>query len=436
MTSFSGAVAAARAALAGAVASPRRAGELAGAIRELESLARYVHSVQAELIQEAEQHQIARSAGARNTGVWLQDVLKADPGQARGRVQVATSTAVPVARKALADGAISVEHAQVIASCVDKLPDAAETSRVEAVLVEQARTCRPRDLRQLAEGINAAHDRSLAVRDEQAQHESRELHYVTSGDGMVVIKARLDKETGQKFLAAIRPLSKPLPSHDGTPDPRTPAQRHADGLATLVDLALGSENMPRVGGQRVQVQVTVGYDDLVRSLDPHAEGVAPGSFADGTPITADAVRRMACDAGILPVVLGGDGVALDYGREERTAPPQLRAALFRRDGICAFPGCEHPPGTSQAHHIVEWFHGGETTLSNMVMLCAFHHRVVHNDRWTITVDEGRTAFTPPHRVDPHREPRPGSTSRPGTHRQLIRELVPTPRTTAPREPAA
>ncbi|WP_343231401.1 HNH endonuclease signature motif containing protein [Saccharopolyspora ipomoeae] len=430
---FADAVATARAAVAEAVASPRRAGELAGAIRELESLARYVHSVQSELIAEAERYEVARAHGARSTGAWLQDVLGVDPGQARGRVEVAVSSGASEARRALSEGAISVEHAQVIASCVKRLPDhaAGEAPRVEAVLVQRARRCRPRDLRQLANGINARYDRKAAVSEEAAQHESRELHYVTTDDGSVVVKARLDKEVGRKFIAALRPLSKPCPAYDGTPDPRTPAQRHADGLATLVDLAVGSEGMPRVGGQRVQVQVTVGYDDLVRSLDPDAEGVVPGMFADGEPISADAVRRLACDAGILPVVLGGDGVALDYGREERTAPPQLRAALFRRDGVCAFPGCEHPPGTSQAHHIVEWFNGGVTRLDNMVMLCGFHHRTVHSDHWSIAVDEGRTLFTPPRRIDPDQTPRPGGTARPSVHQQLVRELVPEPRQPEP-----
>ncbi|WP_175547938.1 HNH endonuclease signature motif containing protein [Saccharopolyspora flava] len=426
---FADAVATARAALAEAVASPTPAHELRHAISELESLARHVYSVQAQLIRQADHDDLARTTGARNTATWLQDALNINPGQARGRVEIATAD-TGLAKQALADGAIGVEHAQVITTCLRKLPRSAsgEAVRVETVLTEQARRCRPWDLRQLAEGINAGFDRQTALADERAQHESRELHYVTSGDGTVQIKARLDKETGQKFIAALRPLSKPCPAHDGRPDPRTPGQRHADGLATLVDLALGAEGMPGVGGQRVQIQVAVDYDDLMRSLDPDAIGIAPGTFGNGVPISTDNVRRLACDAGILPVVLGGDGAALDYGREQRTAPPQLRAALYRRDGVCAFPGCEHPPGTSQAHHIVEWFHGGETSLTNMVMLCAHHHRIVHSDRWTIAITDGRAVFTPPRRIDPTRTPRVDDAPRPGAHRQLIKEVIPRQRT--------
>ncbi|TWF93870.1 HNH endonuclease [Saccharopolyspora dendranthemae] len=428
------AVATARAAVAAVLASAPHTSdtELTESIVDAEALARLVQSLQANLVAEADRRSLARAQGARDTATWLQDRLKVDPGQARARVEVARSAAGP-SRKALSDGMISLDHARVIAACVRKLPGTAagEAANVERVLTEQAQRCRPSDLRRLADGVNATFDRGTAVRDEHAQFESRELHYITTDDGTVMIKARLDKESGQKFIAAIRPLSKPCPAADGEPDPRTPAQRHADGLATLVDLALGSDRMPRVGGQRVQVQVSVDYDDLVRSLDPQAEGVVPGVFTDGTPITTDNVRRLACDAGILPIVLGSDGVAVDYGREERTAPPVQRAALFRRDGVCAFPGCEHPPGTSQAHHIRHWLDGGATDLDNMVMLCAFHHRTVHHDQWNIVVEKGRPAFIPPARVDPSRTPRPAGAARTTLHRQVNRGLVPPPRQPVP-----
>ncbi|WP_145741845.1 HNH endonuclease signature motif containing protein [Saccharopolyspora dendranthemae] len=433
-TPVGAAVATARAALAAVLASAPHTSdaELTESIVDAESLVRLVQSFQASLVAEADRRALGRVQGARDTATWLQDRLKLDPGQARARVEVARASDGP-SRKALSDGVISLDHARVIATCLRKLPASAagDVAKVERVLTERARWCRPGDLRRLADGVNATYDRDTAVRDEQAQYESRELHYVTTDDGMVMIKARLDKETGQKFIAALRPVSKPCPATNGQPDPRTPAQRHADGLATLVDLALGSDRMPRVGGQRVQVQVTVDYDDLVRSLDPDAEGVVPGVFADGVPITTDNVRRLACDAGILPIVLGGDGVAVDYGREERTAPPAQRAALFRRDGVCAFPGCEHPPGTSQAHHIRHWLDGGTTDLTNMVMLCAFHHRTLHHDHWNITMQERRPVFTPPAHVDPQRTPLPGGTATTAVHQRMIRDLVPKPREPEP-----
>ncbi|WP_461156401.1 HNH endonuclease signature motif containing protein [Saccharopolyspora tripterygii] len=427
-------MATARAALAAVLASPPHTSdaELTEAIVDAESLVRLLQSLQAGLVAEADRRALGRAQGARNTATWLQDRLALDPGQARGRVAVARASGGP-SRQALSDGVISLDHARIIATCLQKLPDSAagEVAKIERVLTERARWCRPGDLRRLADGVNATYDRDTAVRDEQAQHEARELHYVTTDDGTVMIKARLDKEAGQKFIAALRPVSKPCPAAGGEADPRSPAQRHADGLATLVDLALGAHGMPRVGGQRVQVQVSVDFDDLARSLDPDAEGVSPGVFADGVPITADNVRRLACDAGILPVVLGSDGVAVDHGREERTAPPAQRAALFRRDGVCAFPGCEHPPGTSQAHHIRHWLDGGATDLDNLVMLCALHHRILHRDHWHITLRQGRPVFIPPAHVDPERAPRPGGTARTTVHQRIVRSLAPNPRQPEP-----
>ncbi|WP_342782935.1 HNH endonuclease signature motif containing protein [Saccharopolyspora hirsuta] len=154
----------------------------------------------------------------------------------------------------------------------------------------------------------------------------------------------------------------------------------------------------------------------------------PGTLAaTDQPITAENIRRIACDCEVLPMVLDGDGLPLDVGRTKRTAPTHIRAALLQRDGVCAFPGCDRPPGTPDAHHIVSWLDGGPTELSNMVMLCGHHHRTVHAQRWEIAVRDGRPTFTPPSTVDLSRTPRPGGRATPAQHRALIERQLPRPR---------
>ena len=135
-------------------------------------------------------------------------------------------------------------------------------------------------------------------------------------------------------------------------------------------------------------------------------GVAPGELVWGGAISAAAARRIACCAGIQRVLLDPAGAVLDVGREYRTATPAQFAALIARDGGCAFPGCTRPPSWCIAHHIIHWADGGETNLDNLVLLCTWHHTVVHHHGWDVRLGPDRLPeFYPPPWVDPDREPR-------------------------------
>ena len=137
-----------------------------------------------------------------------------------------------------------------------------------------------------------------------------------------------------------------------------------------------------------------------------------GTLESGHCVDAATVRRWACDAEIVPMVLGSRSEPLDVGRAQRTAPDAIRRALNHRDGGCAFPGCTRRPRRCQAHHVAEWIeHGGATALDNMCLLCRYHHRLVHHSLWTIRMIDGRPWFTPPWIVDPDRRPRPGGRPR-------------------------
>jgi 5-methylcytosine-specific restriction protein A len=125
----------------------------------------------------------------------------------------------------------------------------------------------------------------------------------------------------------------------------------------------------------------------------------------GGQLSAESLRLLACDAAVVPVVMGGNGQPLDVGRASRTIPDGLRRAVTARDKGCAHPGCDRPPSWSECHHIVEWEHGGPTRLDNLVMLCRSHHVLIHHSGWIVRIRDGLPEFIPPRWIDPDQAPR-------------------------------
>ncbi len=184
-------------------------------------------------------------------------------------------------------------------------------------------------------------------------------------------------------------------------DLRSPAQRRADALVDICRLALRTGELPESGGEPAQLAVTVAYEPLTRAL-----GVATTDA--GQRLSATTVRRLACDARILPAVLGGAGQVLDLGRTRRLANATLRRALSLRDRGCAFPDCDLPPRWTDAHHLTAWTAGGPTSLDNLVLLCRRHHRAAHDPTagWHIRLGADRHPdFVPPPDIDPAQHPR-------------------------------
>ena len=139
-----------------------------------------------------------------------------------------------------------------------------------------------------------------------------------------------------------------------------------DALVELARRSLMAGDVPASGGLRPTVIVTMTLDQLTGAQDGTA--MIRGA-ALHEPISVAAARRWACDAAMIPAVLGGKGQLLDLGRATRTANPAQRKALILRDGGCAFPGCDRPPAWTDAHHVQWWRHGGRTDLDNLVLLC-------------------------------------------------------------------
>ena len=173
-----------------------------------------------------------------------------------------------------------------------------------------------------------------------------------------------------------------------------------DALVEVCRLASACGDLPDNGGDRPQVVVTIDCDKLRRQ-------VGVGSFDDGAHLSATAARRIACDAGIIPAVLGDACQTLDLGRQTRLVTGPLRRALVLRDNGCAFPGCDRPPRRCQGHHIVHWSKGGPTELPNLVLLCGYHHRLIHCSEWQVRINpkDGLPDFIPPAYLDPDQRSR-------------------------------
>lgn len=182
-------------------------------------------------------------------------------------------------------------------------------------------------------------------------------------------------------------------------DRSTWAQQLLDGLVGACRIALASSKLSDAGGMRPQVLVTINYKDLVADVG------GAGHAAFGGLISARSIRRIACDANVLPVVLGTQGQILDVGNPRRLFPPTIRKALTARDGGCAFPDCMMPSPWTEGHHIIPWSRGGPTTVDNGVLLCTRHHHLLHQEEWKIEVRDRIPWFVPPRYIDPAQRPR-------------------------------
>ena len=170
-----------------------------------------------------------------------------------------------------------------------------------------------------------------------------------------------------------------------------------DALVTTTRHALATNPPPETHGTPPRLLVTLDHQTLTNSLQAHRIGTT----ADGTDLPPAVLRRLACDAEIIPAVLGSSGEVLDLGRLHRLVTPALWTALVLRDQHCTFPGCTRPPLMCHAHHLTHWADGGETSLDNLALLCGAHHRVIHHTPWEIRLNstDRRPEFKPPPVLD-------------------------------------
>ncbi|MEP6660229.1 MAG: DUF222 domain-containing protein, partial [Acidimicrobiales bacterium] len=251
-------------------------------------------------------------------------------------------------------------------------------------LVEAASVLTPPKLRAAVDQWRAIVDRAADETHERARHRRRSLKFSTNLDGMVRVDGLFEAETGRIVRHALDNLVR---IHRLDETARTPEQRRADALVELAD----AYNAGTVTGGRERPQILVTVD--VEQLAGRAAGRA--RLDTGETITIDAARRLACDGDIATVLLKGGSEILDFGRTRRVVSNTQYKALVIRDGGCRFPGCDRPPGWTQAHHIVEWPDGGPTDLDNLVLLCLTHHHLIHHQHWRIEGNPTNLTIHPP-----------------------------------------
>lgn len=331
-----------------------------------------------------------------------------EPSHAARIAKIATACREPrnhVMGDALASGAVGLPACKGALDAVEKVMPVLPTATRDDVFgwfLALPAGSGVRAVRELTRRVIAtyADERHLKDADDRLQR----VESTTWADlptGMVRFTAELAPMHAAQLRHTLNALSAPSPGntccddthhrHTGEAtkerDERTPGKRRADALMLLVTRAAGmvdaDPEIP-VSGQ-AKLVVTIDYETLIGRLRGF------GVTDDGVALDPHLVRQIACDADILPMVVGGEGQPLDVGRRQRLVKGSLRAAVVQRDRHCTYPGCGRPPSWCQVHHVIPWHRGGGTSLDNSALLCPRHHTIVHRDEAVATItDSGIT----------------------------------------------
>lgn len=313
--------------------------------------------------------------GFRSPHAWLTSTTGESPGAVRATLHLADRIQrMPIVKERFADGLLAESALRLLADAwhVD-IADA--FARDEEMLTGWAMTLAHRDFKMVLQTWRLHADPDGAERTAQEQFESRSLHLSELLDGMGRLDGLLDPEGLRIVQEAIRALAQRADD-----DERTAAQRRADALVAMAKQAL-AEFEPTLGAKRSRPKVvtTIAYDDLVAATN----GGTLDTNAGRTTLTAQAVRRIACDAGIHRLITGPDSTILDYGRQTRTVSDTQFDVLALRDHGCRILGCPIPPGGCDAHHSIHWADDGNTDLDDLVLVCWYHHHWLHEQHWSI-----------------------------------------------------
>jgi hypothetical protein len=325
---------------------------------------------------------------------WLSYNTQISSSAAYAQVHLARQLpSLPDTATAFERGELSPQHASVIVRSVEQVArGGGDPEQAEALMLQEAQERDPRDLLRWGLGLLHRLAPEEMVAEEERRHRRRYLRLSEAFDGGYDIEGYLDPEGGATLKTALEGLLGPRQKGDE----RTPGQRRADGLVEMATRALDGGDLPVRGGQRPHLTITASLQTL------RADPDAPAALLDwGFPISGKALRRIAGDAEITPILLSARGDPLHVGRKYRTATPKMRRALAERDRHCVWPGCPDPPEWTQGHHEVPWALGGGTEIEGMALLCTKHHGKL-SEGWRLErmPDRRFIAHSPPRSVHP------------------------------------
>jgi len=311
--------------------------------------------------------ELTRRAGTELTENELRERGKRPRRKARSEVETARELEkLPETSKGLREGEISYENARILArasqrGAIDE-KELLDDARAQSPDKFGATVRKHEQQRSADDGVSRLeHQRSRRYARIRTDHT----------DGMTVLYGRFDPITGARIETVLSKKMNELWQEEDPNNRCAPAQRMADALALLLTRPGGDKDGP---SQDVKLLVIADYDVVNQQL-------SNARLENGTPIPASELRRLACDAQILPVIFRGPSVPMDMGMARRKASPSQRAALIARDRACI--GCGAKAAWCQSHHIIHWQDGGPTNLDNMCLLCSRCHHNVHDRNWQV-----------------------------------------------------
>ena len=402
-----------------------------------------VEELTARLLNSVSDRELPRLAGASSTRAWLmatRGLSRQDAGRLVAEIGVQHEQPgfgrTSVTREAWSAGQISAEQAALIAKTVNDLDPAIPqdaVDRLQVDLIGHAQTLGWTELQKLCrhavevvdpDGADAKLADQLAAEEERALSMC-EISFRRSGDGWTSFRGRLpdaqadlwknilESLTSPRHERATKPsATDPMPGHgshaggpaaesgdDSAESGPTYPQRLGRALHEMIE-HFPTDKLPQHGVNPVTLMITMTLEQLLENLGEAATDT-------GTPVSPAQCRRLACNAGLIPVVLDGDSAVLDLGLSRRLFDRNQRYALAVRDKGCIWPGCDRPVAWTEAHHIVPWSAGGPTDLDNGCLICPFHHHLVHSSAgWRIAMAaDGKPEVIPPPRIDPTQQPR-------------------------------
>jgi hypothetical protein len=336
-------------------------------------------------------------AGSISAASWIARTCGMSVSSAADRVCVGEQLeSLPKVAAALGSGQISFQSTSVLCHLREQLGEKSDLLDEDEML-EYAREYSVFQLRKLCNAARHAADPDGFFNDAEESFLRRRLHISQMPDGMFAVDGTLDPVSGAAFKSGLEVLAK----RQGPEDERTHSQRMADACGELAMHAMEQGTLPRRHSVKPHINLTMTLEALKGEL-----GVPPADLELSLPISTRTAERLACDCTISRVVMA-DSMVIDVGRASRVVSAPTMRALRVRDKGCRFPGCDRQVNWSSPHHIIYWSRGGPGKLPNLVLLCYFHHRLVHEGGWQVVKAGREFRFLPPDRVVMRRARGPG-----------------------------